>query len=239
MVPPAAMVVQPRRAAERRPRVRERGYAENMRLVAIADTHLYHDDVEIPDGDVLVHAGDLTRGGRLDELSVVADFLRALPHRHKVVIAGNHDWGFVREPEAARELFADLTYLQDEGREIEGMSFWGSPWQPVFFNWAFNLPRGRQLAAVWAKIPESTDVLVTHGPPRGFGDECADGRHEGCDDLLDRIRVVRPALHLFGHIHEARGHWRDGPTLIVNATVAEGTEPATVLDLEEGIWHPA
>ena len=210
-----------------------------MRLVAIADSHMYHDDVEIPDGDVLVHAGDMTRGGRMEELATVADYLQALPHRHKIVIAGNHDWGFVRTPRPARKLFAGLTYLQDEGCEIDGLSFWGSPWQPEFFDWAFNLPRGPELAAVWAKIPDDTDVLVTHGPPRGFGDTTYDGRHEGCDDLLARIRQVRPGLHLFGHIHEDRGHWRDGPTLIVNATVAEGMQPATVLDFADGVWQPA
>jgi predicted phosphohydrolase len=205
----------------------------------MADSHSYHDDLVVPDGDVLVHAGDMTRMGRPEELRAVAEFLGALPHRHKVVIAGNHDWGFAREPEASRRIFAGLTYLEDSEVEIDGLKFWGSPWQPEFFDWAFNLPRGPALAARWAEIPVDTDVLITHGPPRGFGDRTFDGRNEGCDDLLARIREVRPGLHLFGHIHEDRGHWRDGPTLIVNATVAEAMAPVTVLDYEDGAWTPS
>ena len=102
-----------------------------------------------------------------------------------------------------------------------------------------NLPRGQPLAERWALIPEDTDVLITHGPPRGYGDRCFDGRREGCDDLLARLDVVRPSLHLFGHIHEDRGHWWRDETLIVNATVAECEAPPTVLDYVDGSWRPA
>ncbi len=208
-----------------------------MRLVALADTHSYHAALTVPDGDVLVHAGDMTRLGTFDELEAVGAFLAAQPHRHKLVVAGNHDWGLARTPAQARALLGAVTYLFDSGVTIEGLRVWGSPWQPTFFDWAFNLPRGRALAERWALIPEATDILITHGPPRGFGDRCADGRREGCDDLLARIREVRPGLHLFGHIHEDRGHWQDGPTLIVNATVAECRAAPTVLDYENGRWH--
>lgn len=210
-----------------------------VRLIAIADTHGYHDELDVPDGDVLVHAGDLTQRGTLKELAAVGHFLAALPHRHKLVIAGNHDWGLQRDPDAARAALGDVTYLLDGGVTIEGLRFWGSPWQPEFFDWAFNLPRGEALAERWALIPEDTDVLITHGPPRGYGDRCFDGRREGCDDLLARLAVVEPALHLFGHIHEDRGHWQRAETLIVNATVAECEAPPTVLDYIDGSWRPA
>jgi predicted phosphohydrolase len=164
----------------------------------MADTHGFHADLVVPDGDVLVHAGDLTRGGDIDELKRVGAFFATLPHRHKIVIAGNHDWGLVRTPEPAREALGDVIYLEDGETTVEGLRIWGSPWQPEFFDWAFNLPRGQPLADRWAQIPSDTDVLITHGPPRGFGDRCSDGRREGCDDLLRRLDEVRPSLHLFG-----------------------------------------
>src|SRR5438552_15630492 len=124
-----------------------------MRIVSVADTHLFHGDLVVPDGDVLVHAGDLCRGGDLDELREAAAWLAGLPNRHKVIVAGNHDWAFVNEPERARAAIAPMTYLEDAGATIDGVRFYGSPWQPAFHDWAFNLPRGPQLAAVWANIP--------------------------------------------------------------------------------------
>ncbi|MCC6521847.1 MAG: metallophosphatase domain-containing protein [Polyangiaceae bacterium] len=202
-----------------------------LRLVLCADTHLGHGLV-VPPGDVLVHAGDLTCSGSLAELALAADFLASLPHRHKLVVAGNHELCLEREPEAAWPLLARVTTLHDSGTTVAGVRFWGSPWQPIFFDWAFNLPRGAALAARWARMPAGIDVLVTHGPPRGIGDRVGDGRHEGCDDLLARVKVVAPLVHVFGHIHEDRGAWRMGDTLFVNATTAEGRLPATVVDVD-------
>src|SRR5262245_49400997 len=114
-----------------------------MRIVAVADTHTFEADLQaIPEGDVFVHAGDLCRGGRLDELRPVAAWLHSRPHKHKIPVAGNHDWCFVREPGAAREILGpEATYLQDSDAVIAGVRYWGSPWQPEFHGWAFNLPR--------------------------------------------------------------------------------------------------
>jgi predicted phosphohydrolase len=201
----------------------------------MADTHLFHDQLQVPDGDVLIHAGDLCRAGDLAELAVAAAWLRALPHRHKIVIAGNHDWAFAVEPERARALLGgDIIYLQDSGASIDGVRFWGSPWQPAFNAWAFNLPRGAPLAARWALIPESLDVLVTHAPPFGIGDAVAAGEHQGCAELLARVRRVRPRLHLFGHIHQDRGLWCEPPTTFANVTTAECTHPPMVITLGDG-----
>ena len=122
-----------------------------MRLVAVADTHTFQEDLEVPDGDVFIHAGDICRGGTLGELAPSAAWIRSLPHPHKIVVAGNHDWCFVREPEQALALFGPgVTYLEDSGVEIEGIQFWGSPWQPAFNDWAYNLPRGAPLAEKWS-----------------------------------------------------------------------------------------
>ncbi len=95
----------------------------------------------------------------------------------------------------------------------------------------FNLQRGRQLWEIWQRNPENTDVLITHGPPRGIGDRCYDGRQEECDDLLARVNEIAPKLHLSGHIHEHRESCRIGPTEFANVTTNEATKPVTVIDL--------
>ncbi|HET6574366.1 MAG TPA: metallophosphatase domain-containing protein [Fimbriiglobus sp.] len=198
-----------------------------LTLVCVSDTHGRHREAVVPDGDVLIHAGDITGYG---ELEVVEDFdrwLAELPHRHKVVIAGNHDWCFQTQPDRARARLRHAVYLQDEAVTIAGLKFYGSPWQPWFLDWAFNLPRGPELAAKWALIPDDTDVLVTHGPPLGVLDATRRGHRPGCADLAARVRVVRPGLHVFGHIHEAAGVVRDGDTLFVNAAVSPGRGAAS------------
>jgi Icc-related predicted phosphoesterase len=187
-----------------------------MRIVCISDTHARHAGLVVPDGDVLVHAGDLTRRGSEKDVRAFDDWLRTLPHRHKVVIAGNHDFCFENRDDA-RTWITAAHYLQDSGVTLDGVRFWGSPWQPRFFDWAFNLDRGASLRAKWNLIPAGTDVLITHGPPEGILDRCADGQEVGCADLLDAVRRVRPKLHVFGHIHEAYGRVDRG-TVFVNAS---------------------
>lgn len=205
-----------------------------MRIVCVADTHLFHHELVIPEGDVFVHAGDMCRGGELSELEACAKWIRGLPHRRKVVVAGNHDWALATDEdrERARELFAGMDYLQDTGIEIDGLRFWGSPWQPEYNAWAFNLPRGDALREKWALIPEGLDVLVTHGPPFGFGDRSSSAGREGCADLLARVRVVKPRVHLFGHIHEDGGAWQADGTWIVNCTRWESERAPTVIDID-------
>jgi len=201
------------------------------RIVAIADTHNRHAQLELPDGDVLIHAGDMTGRGTPRELEQVADWLRAQPHRHKVVIAGNHDFALQRQPAEARALFHGLHFLEDSEVTVEGLRIWGSPWQPWFHDWAFNLRRGPEIDAKWQLIPEGVEVLVTHGPPHGYGDIVYRGERVGCEDLTRQLDRVRPRLHLFGHIHEDKGEWQRGPTRIVNCTTSEGELPAAVIDL--------
>lgn len=198
-------------------------------LVLLSDTHGFGDELDVPPGDVLVHAGDMTGAGSLEEIAEVNRWLGTLPHRHKVVIAGNHDFSFERTPGEARALITNAIYLQDEAVVLDGIRFYGSPWQPWFFDWAFNLVRGPELADKWAKIPEDTDVLITHGPPAGILDTTYGGEHAGCADLLERVRTIRPRLHVFGHIHEAAGTHEEGDTTFVNASISRsrGTSPVT------------
>lgn len=203
-----------------------------MRIVAVADTHLFHEELTVPAGDVFVHAGDMCRAGTRKEFALAASWIAALPHRTKIVVPGNHDWFFAEHEEAACELLGvGVTCLRDSGTTVEGVDVWGSPWQPDFNAWAFNLPRGAALAERWALIPDATDVLVTHGPPRGIGDHSSVGGRQGCEDLLSRVRVVRPRLHLFGHIHEDGGVWTVGETVFANVTTWECERGPTVIDV--------
>lgn len=204
-----------------------------MRIVAVADTHTFEADLgAIPEGDVFVHAGDLLRGGTLEELAGVAAWLRRLPHRHKVVVAGNHDGCFVDARTAAIAMLGDAHYLEDAGVTLDGVRFWGSPWQPAYNDWWFNLPRGAPLAEKWAQIPEGIDVLVTHGPPLGFGDQGPVEGRAGCADLLARVRHVRPPVHLFGHIHQDGGAFEDAGVVLVNVTTWESERGPTVIDYD-------
>ena len=207
-----------------------------MRIVGVADTHLFHDDLTVPDGDVFIHAGDLCRGGDLAELAIAAAWIRSLPHRIKIVVAGNHDWAFVHHPQRARALLgADIVYLEDSGITIDGVRFWGSPWQPRFFDWAFNLDRGAPLKAKWDLIPAGTSVLVTHGPPFGILDMTARGEAVGCEELLAAVARLKPRVHIFGHIHEAHGERRDEHTRYVNAANCDlryrAVQPPIVVEL--------
>ena len=206
-----------------------------MRIVAISDTHFMHESIAIPPGDVLVHGGDALGHGTLDELERLDRFLGTLPHRHKVLIAGNHDWCFERTPEEARTRVTNAHYLEDEAVEIEGFLFYGSPWQPWFYDWAFNLERGEPLRDKWSLIPEGIDVLLTHGPPAGICDRTVRGEDVGCEELDARVSAVRPKLHVFGHIHEAYGSLRRDGTLFVNACSCsvryEPTQPPVVIEL--------
>jgi len=187
-----------------------------VKIVAISDTHNLHSHLAIPPGDILLHAGDISMDGKLDDVRHFDNFLAQLPHRHKIVICGNHDFCLEHTP-FARESIRHGIYLQDEAVVVEGIKFYGSPWQPWFYDWAFNLPRGRPLAAKWAMIPDDTDILITHGPPLGHGDMTSHGEKAGCADLLERIQQIKPRFHVFGHIHEGYGITKDAHTTYVNA----------------------
>jgi len=176
-------------------------------------------DVIVDDGDVFIHAGDILGRGQLSELEIFNDWLGELPHQYKIIIAGNHDWCFQNDIEASREILTNAIYLQDESITIENIRFYGSPWQPMFYDWAFNLPRGKALKQKWDLIPENTDVLITHGPAKGILDQTIQGDHVGCEELSKAIKKIRPKFHICGHIHEGYGMLDlDGCTYI-NASV--------------------
>lgn len=210
-----------------------------MRMVCISDTHGMHRQLEIPDGDLLIHSGDCLGVGTLEEVEELDQWFAELPHKHKILIAGNHDWCFQNDPEEARSRVTQAHYLLDSALEIEGLRFWGSPWVPFFFNYAFNLERGKPLAERWAQIPQDTDVLITHGPPAGILDEIVSPKgtviHPGCEDLAKRLETLSPRLHIFGHIHEGYGEQRIGNCRYINASSCNArfkpANPPIVLDI--------
>ncbi|KAK3591069.1 hypothetical protein CHS0354_005463 [Potamilus streckersoni] len=239
--------------------------ADHIRFVCLSDTHsrIEKGQIKIPDGDVLLHAGDFTNIGLPSEVKTYNEFLGTLPHKLKIVIAGNHDLSFdydlvknnrkhlsgfgwtrslVEEKLAeygitgVKELMTNCVYLQDSGVCVCGINIWGSPWQPTFCDWGFNLERGQPLLDKWNLIPKSTDILITHGPPVGHGDKCFDKQNVGCVELLSTIQQrVHPKYHLFGHIHEGYGMTTDGNTTFINASTCtvkyKPTNPPVVFDI--------
>jgi Icc-related predicted phosphoesterase len=196
-----------------------------MRIVCISDTHERHDEIALPAGDVLLCAGDITAHGNLVSLQRFAKWMNRQPHRYKVLVAGNHDFCFQERAADARtlmrEVAPDVRYLEDESLRIDGVSVWGSPWQPRFYDWAFNLDRGKPLAEKWALIPEDTDILVTHGPPFGTLDLTPNGMRVGCEALAERLTTLNVRLHVFGHIHHSYGVIERGGTISVNAAICD------------------
>ncbi len=191
-----------------------------MRIVLISDTHNLHNTLSLPEGDLLIHAGDFSGQGLQREVMAFLDWFGRQPHPHKVLIAGNHDFLAEKNPELFESLIPEgVTYLNDSGTEIEGLKIWGSPVQPWFHDWAFNRQRGAEIAQHWELIPQDTDILITHGPPFGILDKVERGPNVGCEELIKKVESVQPMLHVFGHIHEQHGELQQGKTKFVNASV--------------------
>jgi Icc-related predicted phosphoesterase len=180
-----------------------------IKVVCISDTHNQLRHVEIPDGDILIHAGDHTSTGNIAQISKAMQILgdKGKKFKHVIAINGNHDWLGVEHPMIMRQICADnnIIYLEHEPVVIEGIKFFGSPFTPEFNGWAYNVPRNK-LAKKWAQIPDDTNVLITHGPAYEILDKCPDGSLVGCEAMLKRIKDL-PNLshHIFGHIHYSHG----------------------------------
>jgi len=189
-----------------------------LRLVLLSDTHQLHREVEVPDDDILIHAGDFTIFSEsIDAVADFNDWLGGLPHRNKIVVPGNHEFFLEQEP-SCRSMLDNAIVLIDEGTEIEGLRIWGSPVTPMYGG-AFGLSSAADRKRLYARIPWDIDVLVSHGPPFGILDTAPmSGSHEGCRELLDAVTRVRPKLHVFGHIHNAYGIFPTEHTTFVNAS---------------------
>jgi Icc-related predicted phosphoesterase len=196
-----------------------------MRITFISDTHGKHRELDgqLPGGDVLVHCGDISNVGRLSEIENFLRWFEAQDYEHTIFIAGNHDFGFENTKPEIHKSITDLlnsyvvTYLQDSSITINGIKFYGSPWTPAFNNWAFNMDNAA-LENKWLSIPDDTDVLITHGPPKGILDVTREGLSVGDPALLQALSRVKPMIHAFGHIHEAAGVEFEDDIKLVNAS---------------------
>jgi Icc-related predicted phosphoesterase len=195
-----------------------------MRIVCVSDTHGFHRLLDVPDAEIFIHAGDFsTPRATAEELDDFNTWLASLPHKHKIVVAGNHDKLFETQPKLARSRLSAAVYLEQSAVTLDGIHFWGCPVTPVLPHMAFAVARG-SAGKYWDKMPAETDVLITHGPPFGILDKediCSE--HMGCMQLNKAVQRVRPRLHIFGHIHGGRGR-EEGPndTRFVNCATLNG-----------------
>jgi Icc-related predicted phosphoesterase len=203
------------------------------KITLISDTHTKHNKLDgfLNGGDILIHAGDFMSSGynKMEGMMFLKWFDEIKNYDTKIFIAGNHDRWFENSPQEVKGIltgFKTIDYLEDDLMMVGGENYdemikiWGSPWQPEFYNWAFNIPRGEKLKEKWDMIPMNTDILITHGPPFGKLDFVNyDKMNVGCEELLKRIEEVKPKIFVCGHIHEGRGYVFDGNTHYFNASV--------------------
>ena len=210
-----------------------------MKVTLISDTHSKHRQLssDLPGGDLLIHAGDFMNSGysSYEAEEFFNWFDKIDTYDTKVLIAGNHDRLMENDPEWASGIltgYKTIEYLQDEDLVLyydghngdfpeDNVRIYGSPWQPEFNNWAFNLPRnGEEMKARWDAIPTDTDILVTHGPPFGYHDiPGGDNIRVGCEMLRYRVDEIKPKIHVFGHVHGGCGYYYNGHTHFFNASV--------------------
>lgn len=187
-----------------------------LKILAISDTHNKHNQLTIPECDILIHAGDATGLGRESEVRNFAKWLNKQPTKHIIFVAGNHEVYFEKSLPMSRmwvtEECPKAHVLIHESLEIEGIKIFGSPYTPYFLNWAFNVDRGPDIRRLWDQIPDDTQLLITHGPPYGildvvfFPDFVTPKERVGCMDLLNRINELKDLkMHFFGHLHGSNG----------------------------------
>ena len=228
-----------------------------MILTIISDTHNKHKHItgDLKGGDLLLHAGDFMNSGYnpMEAMEFFNWFDVIDNYDHKVFIAGNHDRWMQDKPEEALGIltgYKTIDYLQDDwitvgdsdphDPNVQTVKIWGSPWQPEFYNWAFNLQRqGDELKEKWNMIPTDIDILITHGPSWGNLDTVKFNPtfNLGCELLAERIKVVKPKIHVCGHIHTGYGYKFDGDTHYFNAAVLDEQYNFTQKPLTVN-WNP-
>ena len=197
-----------------------------MRITFISDTHTKQLELDLPGGDLLIHAGDIMNSGRdKGDIHEFCEWFESQDYKHKIFVAGNHDRMFENHPLESNTIVNNynVTYLQDDEDIIDDVKIYGSPWQPEFMGLAFNLPRrGDELKEKWDAIPKDTDILITHGPPQDHLDVSGppyNEPHLGCELLRVKVDDQPPKIHVFGHIHGGYGYKFHNGTHFINASV--------------------
>ncbi|CAF1200741.1 unnamed protein product [Rotaria sp. Silwood1] len=181
----------------------------HLRFVCVSDTHNKLDRIVVPHGDVFVHCGDAVNHYTCwRDLPKFNECVGKLPHKHKLFVSGNHCITLNPErPDLSQQILGNMTYIQDQLVDIEGVSIYGSPWRPergrIYLSEAFGYDATSIRADIWSKIPENIDILMTHSPPYSIRDyDPANEERLGCPGLLSEVVTrVKPRVHLFGHMH--------------------------------------
>lgn len=211
-----------------------------VKIVAMSDSHNAYNKLIIPPCDILIDTGDYSSKGYKHEVENFYKWLNKQEANHIISVQGNHELGWEANEEEFKKIALEkcpaVHLLKNESINIEGINIWGSPYTPYFFNWAYNAGRNQKEADfykkplikdIWDKIPENTDVLLTHGPPYEILDELVyvdgtpKGQFVGCEELLKRIKEVKPDLHLFGHVHCGHGQKHIDGTSFYNVAVCD------------------
>lgn len=195
-----------------------------MKICIISDTHNLHKKFVLPEADAIVHCGDMTPLGRVHELTGFFKWFSGLnQYKHRICIAGNHDFLFENNELLAKSLVPrNVIYLQDTGIMLDGVYFYGSPVSKPFFDWAFNRPE-EILKQHWEMIPEHTDVLITHTPPHMILDYVPfKNKNEGSPTLRTEVlERIKPKIHCFGHLHESHGISEIDGIKFINASLLD------------------
>jgi Icc-related predicted phosphoesterase len=223
-----------------------------MKIAVFSDTHNGHKQVELPECDIAIFAGDATSVGHKHEVESFLNWYgKQKQCKHKVFIAGNHDKSFdkrfyhsyedhdlfkenehlgkpgwlVEMIDRARALF-NIHYLENNSVMLEGLKIWGSPITPSFYRqyWAFNADRNEEIQSYWNQIPTDANIIVTHGPVHGKLDFIPESsEHAGCVDLKAKIEEIKPMMFVCGHIHSGRDVYNTDKTLYVNASIMDNS----------------
>lgn len=220
-----------------------------MKIVTMSDTHCIHEYMKykVPDGDVLIHAGDFTSNGSEKQIEHFVKWFEKFPHKHKLVICGNHELKYSENTKGIRSFFpSSIKLIHDRSIIIDGLKFFGQPRTPRFFDWGWMYERGLEAEQVWSKVPDDTDVLICHGPPLMCGDKCPDHMdpwtkrdvHVGCPEQAKRLHQLKVRYVICGHIHESWGvHQFNETTKVVNTSICTGDyradNPCFVIDTKE------
>lgn len=194
-----------------------------MKLIHISDTHGFHNQFpkdKFEGIDMVIHSGDCSNWRDVNRnQEEVVDFINwysSVPVKHKIFVAGNHDTSIERKRFKKEDFAAaGITYLENDFTIVDGFKIYGSPITPTFGDWSFMKARDKT-HEVWGKIPDDTDILVVHGPPKGIRDVSFDryGNLEMCGDLAltKRCFALKETLKLvcFGHIHNMEGVYNQG-----------------------------
>ena len=211
-----------------------------MKVTFISDTHTKENTLNLCGGDILVFSGDcMSSGSSIFELFKFIEWFKEQNYTYKVFVADNHDRTCEMLPEKYIKPIFDLyydngvRYIKDELITVDGISIYGTPYQPYFYGWAFNVSDSEKLTNIYKNIPEGVDILITHCPPYDILDKSHLPREKngktgeeplGSTELLNVLTEMEnpPKYHCFGHIHGDGGKVeKKGETTYINASVCD------------------